>query len=42
MSDLIGLRGWSWMLELDSGAGCWSFLSQFKVLLHVVENHVKM
>ena len=31
--DLIGLRGWSWMLEL---------LSQFKVLLHVVEDHVKM
>ena len=27
-------------LELD--AGCWSFLRQFKVLLDVVENHVKM
>ena len=27
-------------LELD--AGFWSFLRQFKVLLHVVENHVKM
>ena len=31
VSDLIGLRGWSWMLELDAGAGCWSFLRQFKV-----------
>ena len=31
--DLIGLRDLSWMLEL---------LSQFKVLLHVAENHVKM
>ena len=29
-------------LELDAGPGCWSFFRQFKVLLHVVENHVKM
>ena len=27
--------------ELEAGAGCWSFLRQFKVL-HVVVNHVKM
>ena len=33
VSDLIGLRGWSWMLELDAGAGCWSFLRQFKVVV---------
>ena len=28
-------------LELDAGAGCWSFLGNLR-LLHVVENHVKM